>query len=138
MDLERLYRKTTFFKVIFGDLNAKIGSRRKAEELHIGIHEMEWNELGERLSEFIASTYTIHDQDDFPSSSCETVTASRRAMEKVVYDFYSDLFDSHVYMPTCHLRQDGYLQLSPPKFDMPSRRRGVVQHQAGQDQSSIS
>uniref|UniRef100_A0A7I5EEL4 Reverse transcriptase domain-containing protein n=1 Tax=Haemonchus contortus TaxID=6289 RepID=A0A7I5EEL4_HAECO len=38
-----------------------------------------------------------------------TVTASRRAMEKVIYDFYSDLFDSHVYMPTCHLRQDGYV-----------------------------
>ncbi|XGW34775.1 hypothetical protein V3C99_018637, partial [Haemonchus contortus] len=30
-------------------------------------------------------------------------------MEKVIYDFYSDLFDSHVYMPTCHLRQDGYV-----------------------------
>ncbi|XGW32288.1 hypothetical protein V3C99_017098, partial [Haemonchus contortus] len=46
-----------------------------------------------------------------------TVTASRRAMEKVIYDFYSDLFDSHVYMPTCHLRQDGYvvLQFSLPK-----------------------
>uniref|UniRef100_A0A7I4Z3U2 Reverse transcriptase domain-containing protein n=1 Tax=Haemonchus contortus TaxID=6289 RepID=A0A7I4Z3U2_HAECO len=38
-----------------------------------------------------------------------TVTASRRAMEKVIYDFYSDLFDSHVYMTTCHLRQDGYV-----------------------------
>ncbi|XGW08041.1 hypothetical protein V3C99_010845, partial [Haemonchus contortus] len=35
-----------------------------------------------------------------------TVTASRRAMEKVIYDFYSDLFDSHVYLPTHHLRQD--------------------------------
>uniref|UniRef100_A0A7I4Z1Y3 Reverse transcriptase domain-containing protein n=1 Tax=Haemonchus contortus TaxID=6289 RepID=A0A7I4Z1Y3_HAECO len=34
-----------------------------------------------------------------------TVTASRRAMEKVIYDFYSDL-DSHVYLPTHHLRQD--------------------------------
>ncbi|XGW02702.1 hypothetical protein V3C99_014602, partial [Haemonchus contortus] len=33
-----------------------------------------------------------------------TVTASRRAMEKVIYDFYSDLFDSHVYLPTHHLR----------------------------------
>ena len=32
-----------------------------------------------------------------------TVTASRRAMEKVIYDFYSDLFDSHVYLPTHHL-----------------------------------
>uniref|UniRef100_A0A7I4YX68 DUF4817 domain-containing protein n=1 Tax=Haemonchus contortus TaxID=6289 RepID=A0A7I4YX68_HAECO len=33
-----------------------------------------------------------------------TVTASRRAMEKVIYDFYSDLFNSRVYLPTHHLR----------------------------------
>uniref|UniRef100_A0A7I4XYF7 Reverse transcriptase domain-containing protein n=1 Tax=Haemonchus contortus TaxID=6289 RepID=A0A7I4XYF7_HAECO len=38
-----------------------------------------------------------------------TVTAFRRAMEKVIYDFYSDLFDSHVYLPTHHLRQDEYI-----------------------------
>ncbi|XGW24147.1 hypothetical protein V3C99_005953 [Haemonchus contortus] len=38
-----------------------------------------------------------------------TVTVSRRAMEKVIYDFYSDLFDSHVYIPTHHFRQDGYV-----------------------------
>ncbi|XGW07546.1 hypothetical protein V3C99_010591 [Haemonchus contortus] len=38
-----------------------------------------------------------------------TVTASRRAMEKVIYDFYSDLSDSHVYLPTHHLRQDEYI-----------------------------
>uniref|UniRef100_A0A7I4XUM5 Endonuclease-reverse transcriptase n=1 Tax=Haemonchus contortus TaxID=6289 RepID=A0A7I4XUM5_HAECO len=38
-----------------------------------------------------------------------TATASRRAMEKVIYDFYSDLFDSHVYLPTHHLRQDEYI-----------------------------
>uniref|UniRef100_A0A7I4XWU6 Uncharacterized protein n=1 Tax=Haemonchus contortus TaxID=6289 RepID=A0A7I4XWU6_HAECO len=38
-----------------------------------------------------------------------TVTASRRAMEKVIYDFYSDLFDSHVYLPTHHPRQDEYI-----------------------------
>ncbi|XGW18677.1 hypothetical protein V3C99_002910 [Haemonchus contortus] len=30
-------------------------------------------------------------------------------MEKVIYDFYSDLFDSHVYLPTHHLRQDEYI-----------------------------
>nr|CDJ92886.1 hypothetical protein HCOI_01635100 [Haemonchus contortus] len=38
-----------------------------------------------------------------------SATASRRAMEKVIYDFYSDLFDSHVYLPTHHLRQDEYI-----------------------------
>ncbi|PIO72043.1 N-acetyllactosaminide 3-alpha-galactosyltransferase [Teladorsagia circumcincta] len=38
-----------------------------------------------------------------------TVTASRRAMEKVIHDFYSDLFDSHVHLPTYQLQQDGYV-----------------------------
>uniref|UniRef100_W6NVC3 RNA-directed DNA polymerase (Reverse transcriptase) domain containing protein n=1 Tax=Haemonchus contortus TaxID=6289 RepID=W6NVC3_HAECO len=38
-----------------------------------------------------------------------TVTASRRAMEKVIYDFYADLFDSRVYLPTHHLRHDEYI-----------------------------
>uniref|UniRef100_A0A7I5E5I3 Endo/exonuclease/phosphatase domain-containing protein n=1 Tax=Haemonchus contortus TaxID=6289 RepID=A0A7I5E5I3_HAECO len=38
-----------------------------------------------------------------------TVIASRRAVEKVMYDFYSDLIDSHVYLPTNHLRQDEYI-----------------------------
>nr|CDJ90506.1 RNA-directed DNA polymerase (reverse transcriptase) domain containing protein [Haemonchus contortus] len=38
-----------------------------------------------------------------------TVTASRRAMEKVIYYFHTDLIDSHVYMPTHHLRQDEYI-----------------------------
>nr|CDJ88039.1 Endonuclease exonuclease phosphatase domain containing protein [Haemonchus contortus] len=41
MDLERLYREDhTFFKVIVGDFNAKIGSRRTVEELHMGT---QWN-----------------------------------------------------------------------------------------------
>ncbi|XGW24371.1 hypothetical protein V3C99_006072 [Haemonchus contortus] len=275
MDLERLYREDhTFFKVIVGDFNAKIGPRRTAEELHIGTHGVEWNEQGERLSEFIMTTHTIHGNSQFQKPShlrwtwespggqfhneidhiifnrrfcltdvavvpkfytgsdhrllrarfcfsvdsvidnideeynrlvehlhdsatkaeslqvakrrlssetlelirqrgiaraagnyqrtselaklCReaikedlkerraavmdeaaeagksirkarrsfanyktkmtslrrpdgTVTASRRAMEKVIYDFYSDLFDSHVYLPTHHLRQDEYI-----------------------------
>ncbi|KAK6734421.1 hypothetical protein RB195_017920 [Necator americanus] len=32
---------------------------------------------------------------------------SRRGMEKIIYDFYSDLFDSHVHLPPHHLREDG-------------------------------
>ncbi|KAK6761537.1 hypothetical protein RB195_022561 [Necator americanus] len=35
-----------------------------------------------------------------------TTTASRRGMEKVIHDFYSDLFDSHVHLPPYHLRKD--------------------------------
>ncbi|XGW33591.1 hypothetical protein V3C99_017754 [Haemonchus contortus] len=51
------------------------------------------------------------------------VTASRREVEKVICDFYSDLFDNHVYLSTHHLRQDqiSVLRFSPPKYDMPSR-----------------
>ncbi|VDM55117.1 unnamed protein product [Angiostrongylus costaricensis] len=37
MDLEKFYRENhTFFKVIIGDFNAKIGPRRTSEERHIG------------------------------------------------------------------------------------------------------
>uniref|UniRef100_A0A0K0CX51 Endo/exonuclease/phosphatase domain-containing protein n=1 Tax=Angiostrongylus cantonensis TaxID=6313 RepID=A0A0K0CX51_ANGCA len=57
MDLERFYREDhTFFKVIIGDLNAKIGPRSSSKESHIGTHALEWNEQGERLSEFIMAT----------------------------------------------------------------------------------
>ena len=38
-----------------------------------------------------------------------SVTASRRTMEKVIYDFYSDLFDSHVHLPPSHLKADEYV-----------------------------
>ncbi|KAK6751618.1 hypothetical protein RB195_003188 [Necator americanus] len=37
----------------------------------------------------------------------ETAIASRRGMEKIIYDFYSDLFNSHVHLPSHHLREDG-------------------------------
>ncbi|KAK6764014.1 hypothetical protein RB195_024373 [Necator americanus] len=38
-----------------------------------------------------------------------TTIASRREMEKIIYDFYSDLFYSHVYLPPYHLREDEYV-----------------------------
>uniref|UniRef100_W6N9A1 Craniofacial development protein 2 n=1 Tax=Haemonchus contortus TaxID=6289 RepID=W6N9A1_HAECO len=41
-----------------------------------------------------------------------TVSASRRAMRRVIYDFYLDLFDSHVYLPTHYLMQDEYIATS--------------------------
>ncbi|EYC29722.1 hypothetical protein Y032_0006g3143 [Ancylostoma ceylanicum] len=50
MDLEKSYRGDhTFYKVIVGDFNAKIGPRRTPEELHIGTHGLQWNEQGEAL-----------------------------------------------------------------------------------------
>nr|CDJ83393.1 Endonuclease exonuclease phosphatase and RNA-directed DNA polymerase (reverse transcriptase) domain containing protein [Haemonchus contortus] len=144
MDLERLYREDhTFFKVIVGDFNAKIGPRGTAEELHIGSHGVEWNEQGNykqtsELAELCREAIkedlkerraAVMDEAAEAGKSIRkarrgfanyktkmtslrrpdgTVTASRRAMEKVIYDFYSDLFDSHVYLPTHHLRQDEY------------------------------
>ncbi|EPB72392.1 hypothetical protein ANCCEY_08515 [Ancylostoma ceylanicum] len=38
-----------------------------------------------------------------------STTSSRMVMEKVIYDFYSDLLDSHVHLPPYHLRKDGYV-----------------------------
>ncbi|EYB81309.1 hypothetical protein Y032_0387g473 [Ancylostoma ceylanicum] len=53
------------YKVIVGDFNAKIGPRRPPGELHIGSHGQQWNEQGERLSEFIMTTMTIHGNSQF-------------------------------------------------------------------------
>ncbi|KAK6760600.1 hypothetical protein RB195_021894 [Necator americanus] len=58
MDLEKFYREDrAFCKVIIGDFNSKVGPRRKPEELHIGTHGLQWNDQGERLSEFIMTRY---------------------------------------------------------------------------------
>ncbi|KAK6751102.1 hypothetical protein RB195_002835 [Necator americanus] len=38
----------------------------------------------------------------------ETTIASRRGMEVIIY-FYCDLFDSHVPLPSHHLRKDGHV-----------------------------
>uniref|UniRef100_A0A0K0DE21 Endo/exonuclease/phosphatase domain-containing protein n=1 Tax=Angiostrongylus cantonensis TaxID=6313 RepID=A0A0K0DE21_ANGCA len=65
-DLEKFYREDhTFLKVFIGDFNAKIGSRRTSEERHIGTHGLKWNEQGERLSEIIMATKTIHGSSHF-------------------------------------------------------------------------
>ncbi|KAE9412365.1 hypothetical protein Angca_007140, partial [Angiostrongylus cantonensis] len=66
MDLERFYREDhTFFKVIIGYFNAKIGPRRSSEKCHILTHGLECTEQGERLSEFIMATKTIHGNSKF-------------------------------------------------------------------------
>ncbi|ETN77926.1 hypothetical protein NECAME_10710 [Necator americanus] len=72
MDLEKFCREDhTFFKVIVGDFNAKIGPRRTSEELHIGTgtHGLQWNDEEERLSEFIMTTKTIHGNSQFQKPS---------------------------------------------------------------------
>ncbi|EYC30854.1 hypothetical protein Y032_0004g1810 [Ancylostoma ceylanicum] len=66
MDLEKFYREDhTFYNVIVGDSNAKIGPKTTPEELHIGTHGLQWNEQRERLSEFIMTTNTIHCNSQF-------------------------------------------------------------------------
>ncbi|KAK6763097.1 hypothetical protein RB195_023707 [Necator americanus] len=47
-----------------------------------------------------------------------TTISSRRAMEKIIYDFYSDLFDSHVHLPPHRLREDGHVipEVLPPEI----------------------
>ncbi|KAK6749474.1 hypothetical protein RB195_001839 [Necator americanus] len=70
MDLEKFYREGhAFYKVIIGDFNAKVGPRRTPEELHIGTHGLQWNDKGERLSEFIMTTKTIHGNSQFQKPS---------------------------------------------------------------------
>ncbi|VDM55491.1 unnamed protein product [Angiostrongylus costaricensis] len=66
MDLEELYREDhTFFKTIIGDFNSKTGPRRTPEKRQNGIHELEWNEQREWLSEFFMTTKTIHNISQF-------------------------------------------------------------------------
>ncbi|EYC29623.1 hypothetical protein Y032_0006g3078 [Ancylostoma ceylanicum] len=66
MDLEKFYREDhTFYMVIVGDFKAKIGPRRTPEELHIGTHGLQWNEQGERPSEFIMTSKTIRGDSQF-------------------------------------------------------------------------
>ncbi|VDM62811.1 unnamed protein product [Angiostrongylus costaricensis] len=65
MDLEKFYREDhTYPKVIIGDFDGKIAPRRTSDG-HIGTQELEWNEQGERLSEFIMETKTIHGNSEF-------------------------------------------------------------------------
>ncbi|KAK6757769.1 hypothetical protein RB195_015532 [Necator americanus] len=58
-----------FYKVIIGDFNAKVVPRRTPEELHIGTHGLQWNDQGERHSEFIMTTKTIHGNSQFQKPS---------------------------------------------------------------------
>ncbi|KAK6766068.1 hypothetical protein RB195_025776 [Necator americanus] len=70
MDLEKFYREDhAFYKVIIGDFNAKVAPRSTPEELHTGTHGLQWNDQGERLSEFITTTMTIHGNSQFQKPS---------------------------------------------------------------------
>ncbi|KAE9418192.1 hypothetical protein Angca_009001 [Angiostrongylus cantonensis] len=36
-----------------------------------------------------------------------TITSSRKAMEKIIHEYCSDLFDSHVHLPSYEIKEDG-------------------------------
>ncbi|RCN25207.1 hypothetical protein ANCCAN_29082, partial [Ancylostoma caninum] len=69
----------------FEQLTTRIGRlRRTPEELHIGTHGLEWNEQGERLSEFIMTTKTIHGE--------KAVKFKRRSPKPVInWDLFPSL-----------------------------------------------
>ncbi|ETN71135.1 hypothetical protein NECAME_04698 [Necator americanus] len=70
MDLEKFYREDhAFYKVMIGDFNAKVGPRRTPENLHIWTHDLQWNDQGERLSELIMTTKSIHGNSQFQKLS---------------------------------------------------------------------
>ncbi|KAK6763921.1 hypothetical protein RB195_024309 [Necator americanus] len=70
MDLEKFYWDDhAFYKVIIGDFYAEVGARRTPEELRIGTHGLQCNDQGERLSEFIMMTKTIHGNSQFQKPS---------------------------------------------------------------------
>ncbi|ETN85259.1 hypothetical protein NECAME_06485 [Necator americanus] len=67
---EKFYRDDhAFYKVIISGFNAKVDPRKTPEELHIGTHGLQWNERGERLSDFIMTTTTIHGNSQFQEPS---------------------------------------------------------------------
>ncbi|EPB78977.1 hypothetical protein ANCCEY_01932 [Ancylostoma ceylanicum] len=53
-----------------------------------------------------------------------------RVMEMVIYDFYSDLFDSHVHLPPCHLREGGYVIPSVLPSEVRHAIKSVENHTA--------
>ncbi|KAK6749609.1 hypothetical protein RB195_001926 [Necator americanus] len=173
MDLEKFYREDhAFYKVIIGDFNAKVEPRRTPEKLHTGTHDLQWNDKGEKLPEFIMMTKTIHKNSQFQKHSSlrwtwespgggyrneiDHIIVNKRGgekhplcpsrlrqsqdenhcspepkgnshciekgVEKIIYDFYSDLFDSHVHLLPHHLREDG--QVIPEV--LPSEIRHVL------------
>uniref|UniRef100_A0A7I4XWN0 Similar to n=1 Tax=Haemonchus contortus TaxID=6289 RepID=A0A7I4XWN0_HAECO len=66
----------------------------------------EYNRLVEHLHDSATKAESLQTKMSSLRRLDGTVTASRSAMEKVIYDFYSDHFNSHVYLPTHHIRQD--------------------------------
>ncbi|EYC14208.1 hypothetical protein Y032_0041g400 [Ancylostoma ceylanicum] len=64
----------------------------------------------------------LYDRDYSPSAPSGNDLFIQKGKKKVIYDFYSNPFDSHVHFPSCHLREYGYVILSV----LISRSRHVI------------
>ncbi|KAK6740785.1 hypothetical protein RB195_008934 [Necator americanus] len=126
-DLEKFYRRDhAFYKVIIGDFNAKVGPRRTPEEFHIGAHGLQWNDQGERLSEFIMTTKTIHGNSQFQKPS------SLRWMWKSPAELYRNEIDHIIVHLSAKLAR---LCREVIKEDLKKRRAEVLAEAAEADKS---
>ncbi|KAK6749289.1 hypothetical protein RB195_001720 [Necator americanus] len=120
MDLEKFYQEDhAFYKVIIGDFNAKVGPRRMPEELHIGTHGLQWNDQGERLSEFM-TTKTIHGNSQFqkPSSLRWTwESPGCNEIDRIIVNKGSACWTSLLYQSSTRDRT-----IVSPEEDFPSQR----------------
>ncbi|KAK6763712.1 hypothetical protein RB195_024151 [Necator americanus] len=69
-----------------------------------------WLKLQRRDRAFVmpVETSSIEKQQCLLSGSqMQQLQHRKGGMEKVIQDFYSDLFDTHVHLPLYHLREDG-------------------------------
>ncbi|KAK6753968.1 hypothetical protein RB195_013141 [Necator americanus] len=99
------------------------GNQELTSELARLCREAVIEDLKERRAEVLAEAAEAgksirHARRDFASRKTKmtalwnpkgTTIASRSGMEKIIYDFYSDLFDSHVHLPAHYLREEGHV-----------------------------
>ncbi|VDM52617.1 unnamed protein product [Angiostrongylus costaricensis] len=46
------------------------------------------------------------------------VNTSRKAMENIIHEYYSDLFDSYLQLQSYEIKEDGYVVPSAPAFEI--------------------
>ncbi|RCN33971.1 hypothetical protein ANCCAN_20184 [Ancylostoma caninum] len=80
--------------------------RRTPEKLHIGTNGLQWNEQGERLSEFIMRTKTINEErkprnlrSPKPVINCDLFTSLADFWEDAVVDNIDEEYDQLVQHP---------------------------------------
>ncbi|KAK6750475.1 hypothetical protein RB195_002445 [Necator americanus] len=114
MDLEKFYREDhTFYKVIIGDFNAKkLSSLRWTWESPDGEYHNEIDYI------IVSKRFCLTDVAVVPREAIK-----EDLMEKVIHDFYSDPFDTHVHLPSHHLKEDGH---AIPNVLLSEVRHGIM------------